>query len=714
MMKRISLFLMAVTVLLTLAGCIKEFIPRTPEEHFSKEGLLSHFDNTLFEYKVAYLGGLHSDDEPWVRSRAYNCQSTSPEEAKVIIIGNDLVNDKAETLKQAYEEGKFIIIGNADMYSLKDFRERFGWQFTIPARQPEGRFAYGIARNHAFLLSSPLHKNEVGEITVDAEASPFQAMRGLISFIYEYLEGKTQTKSSVDAGELNIPDQIYSENFSWYEDVTYQFSKDYTPYYYRIFRDCSIQYSVFSCYAPEGGSDQFHGDYYSVKAVCTNFPPTMYERASSTDKDPIDGNPAHFMWGEQSKRKDGLMKIKGPWNSQMKMAFHAENADDLVFCIEGHPSPESDIQVKDYTTVKTKSWNFSISGGYENSGGKHGGNVGVSLGIGGSTENWVAYSMSDIGVKNHSDNSCASYEFNYQNLPEGKSTSYKDWDDASITTISTTRADFEAAWIWQSSPDGKKKDYDASLIPFVGEFSQTVDVYCEDRYSGSWSARLMKNTTSWTDENFQLEVVRIPVGCLRIDNKCQSNLVLFNIQVTDNSSGELVYSSANSISRDEHLEVLLPQKDRTYSVAMNVGQSQSSTVPYFSFDSQIELPLLLDKEQDIRILTMVENGGDFTCRTGYLQIVNQSRSALVRNLSIFKADGTKVYSYPNSLGYNNAADIYLNADVEYYATMEYGSASSFKNYRSSANFTLPYYSSEKDKRILIASYPDGGDFVEIE
>jgi len=224
----------------------------------------------------------------------------------------------------------------------------------------------------------------------------------------------------------------------------------------------------------------------------------------------------------------------------------------------------------------------------------------------------------------------------------------------------------------------------------------------------------MKETTSWTDENFQLEVARIPVGCLRIDNKCQSNQILFGIQISDNSSGEVVYTCANSISRDEHLEVLLPQKDRTYSISMNVGQSQSSTVPYYSFDSQIELPLLMDKAQDTRILTMVENGGDFTSRNAYLQVMNQSRTALVRNLRIFEADGTQVYSYPNSLGYNNVADIYLNADVEYYATMEYGSASSFKNYRSSSNFTLPFFSGDKDIRVLIASYPDGGDFVQIQ
>jgi len=713
-MKRIFILFLAVSGLLILASCAKESIPSTPENHFNKQGVLPHFDESLFEIGVAYLGGLNANDEPWVRARSGKNLLSSPEDAKVIIVGSELVSSLRDTLNKAYEEGKFIIIGNANIDSLKAYRGRFGWQFTIPFRQPEGRFAYGIAKDHAFLLSSPFHKNETGEITVDDGVSPFQAMRGMISFIDSYFKGKILTKSSVDVSELNIPDQVYSENFSWYEDVTYVLYDGFSPYYYRIYRESAIQYSVFSCYAPEGASEQFHGDYYSVKAVCTNYPPTMYERASSTDTRPIDGKAAHFMWGEQSKRDNGLMKIKGPWNSQMKMTFHAEKADDLIFCIEGHPSPESDIQVKDYTTVKTKSWNVSISGGYGNQGGKGGGNVSASLGFGGSTENWVAYSMSDIGVKNHSDNNCASYEFNYQNLPTGEYTSCKDWDNANITTISTTRADFEAAWIWQSSSSGKKKDYDSVPIPFVGEFTQTVDVYIEDRKDGAWYAKLVKNPYTWADRNFQLEVTRIPVGCLRIDNKCQTNQILFNIQITDNSTGEVAYACSNSISRDEHLEVLLPQKDRSYSVSMKVGQSQSSTVSYFSFDPQIELPLLLDKDKDTRILTMVENGGDFTCRTGHLQVVNQSSSALVRNLCVFKADGSLVYSHTNSIGYSNVADIYLNADVEYYATMEYGSASNFQKYRTATNFTLPYYSSEKDIRILIASYPEGGDFVEIQ
>lgn len=710
-MKRVSAYMMTIIGILTIASCAKDTIPSTPEEHFSKEGVMPNFDKTLFDIEVAYLGGLHSDDEVWMRARSNKGISSSPEAAKIIIIGNELVNSQEEVLKKAYEAGKFIIIGGADIDSLKSYRERFDWQFCIPAGKPKGRFAYGIAKNHAFLLPSPLHKTEDGGIVVDEGTSPFEAMRGLISFINSYYKGNNQTKSSVDIGELNLPDQVYSRNFSVYNDVGYQV-KGGTVYYYRIFHDWSIQYSVYSCYAPEEGLEQLHGDYYSVKAICTSYPPTLYERASSGSTSSCDDSVARFMWGKQSPY--GHMKIKGPWNSKLTMSFQAETASDLVFCIEGIPSPESDIQAKSYSTVKTKSWNVSLSGGGGGGGGKGKGSGSASLGFGGSTENSVSYSLNDIGVTNNSDNNCASYEFNYQNIPATDSEDHGKWDDASITTISTSRADFEAAWIWQSSSTGMKNDYDSAIIPMIATFDHQVDVYCEDRLSGSWYASLKHDNIHMTDADFQLEVVRIPVGCLRIDNKCQTNQMLFNIQVVDNSSGEVAYSSSNSISRDEHLEVLLPQKNRSYYVTMDVGQSQTSAVSYRSFDTQIEMPLLMDKSSDTRILTIVESGGDFTCQTGYLQVVNQSRSALVRNLCIYNANGSLAYTYPNSLGYNNTADLRLNSEVEYYATMEYGSATNFKKYRSSENFTLPYYSSENDIRVLIASYPDGGDFVEIQ
>jgi len=710
-MKRVSTYLMAVVGILAMAGCTKDIVPSSPEEHFSKEGLLPNFDKTLFDVEVAYLGGLHSDDEVWVRARSNKGMSSSPDEAKIIIIGNELVNSQEEVLKKAYEAGKFIIIGSADADSLKSYRERFDWQFCIPAEKPEGRFAYGIAKNHAFLLASPLHKTQDGEIVVDEGSSPFEAMRGLISFINSYYKGDNRTKSSVDIGELNLPDQVYSRNFSTYHDVGYQV-KGGTVYYYRIFHDWAIQYSVFSCYAPEEGIKQFHGDYYSIKAIATNYPPSMYERASSSSTSSIDNSAAHFMWGEQSTR--GHMKIKGPWNSKLTMSFQAEKASDLVFCIEGLPSPESDILAQDYTTVKTKSWNVSLSGGGGGGGGKGGkGSGSASFGFGGSTENWVSYSLNDIGVKNHSDNNCASYEFNYQNIPEGSSEDHSKWDDASITTISTSRGDFEAAWIWQSSSTGMKNDYDGAIIPMIATFDHQVDVYCEDKISGSWYASLKHDIASLTDKDFQLEVVRIPVGCLRIDNRCQTNQLLFNIQIVDNLSGEVAYTSLNSISRNEHLEVLLPQKERSYYVTMDVGQSQASTVKYYSCDTQIQIPLLLDKSSDTKILTIVESGGDFTSQNGYLHVINQSRTALVRNLCIYKADGSLIYTYPNSLGYNNTAELLLNAEVEYYATIEYGSATNFKKYRSSKNFTLPYYRGVSDIRVLIASYPDGGDFVEI-
>jgi len=212
-----------------LFACSKESTPVTPERYFVREGILSHFDNSLFEGGVAYLGGLSVLDERWIRARAMNQMDISPEDADIIIIGRDMVSSELDILRNAYDNGKFVIVGDADLDSLRAYRERFGWDFVAPVEKPEGRIAFAFAPNYSALLSCPSHLTETGSMVIEEGSSPFQAMRSLIDLIKKARQDKS-TKSSVDASGLDVPDQVYSVNFPLYRDVSYQITADYTMY----------------------------------------------------------------------------------------------------------------------------------------------------------------------------------------------------------------------------------------------------------------------------------------------------------------------------------------------------------------------------------------------------------------------------------------------------------------------------------------------------
>ena len=239
-----------------------------------------------------------------------------------------------------------------------------------------------------------------------------------------------------------------------------------------------------------------------------------------------------------------------------------------------------------------------------------------------------------------------------------------------------------------------------------------IAVWIRDKYTGIWRNNMFDYSLSRQDVNTSLlDLARVPVGCLKINNKSQSNEILYDIKVYDSVSGEAVYEGTNNVGMNEYFEVLLPQKGRSYYVSMGVGKNSYNKVTYCSYNSEITLPLALSgSDSNKRILNFVESGGDFTSRAGYLRVINQSSVNLVRNLKVYTAGGEEVYASKSSLGYGHSLDINLSAGVAYYVTMEFGSASSSKKYRTASNFELPFYTNDSDIVTLIAN-DNGGDFI---
>ena len=699
MKKTLILFVSIIALMLSCSENEDVFVP---SDYFNEAGLVVSFDNEQFNRPVVYLGGMGKSDESWISARAAGLKTENPAAAEVIILNNSVIDANLDILKEAYDNGKIIIVGQPDLEKLKVLRDTLGWNFIMPRELPGSNCALGFCEQKTILLTPPYYIDENGE-QIYQNKSVFESARALMQFIKGVRESNANaSRSSVAAGGLDekINTMTYDVPYSSYQDVVMR------GRYLRIFKSANISYSVYPCYVPEGVNG--NGDYYTIKAVATNYAPTMYEYAKPSDggnpEVPV-GNNAYAHYWPREYSYWGDCQFRGPYNTRMDVTVNSENASDLNFTTEGKPIPGTDIDTKDFSESKTISWEVGISGSISPKSKK--GSLGFNAGVGGEKSSTVAYSMSDMKVVNNSSSSTVDYDYIYQNLPAVGD----DFDnyESQMPSICKSTADFEMAWEWKSTVH---KDNDGYVIPIVTNMKMDMSLWARDKDVGVWKNYMDNYSTSVKDVNTSLlELARVPVGCLKILNKAQSNEILYDIKVYDSVSGETVYEGTNNVGMNEYFEVLLPQKGHSYFVTMGVGKNSYDKVTYYSYDSEITLPLVLsESDSDKRILTFVESGGDFTSKSGHLRIVNQSSTNLVRNLKVYTVGGEEVYASKSSLGYGHSLDIYLSAGVEYYVTLDYGSASSSRKYKTQSNFELPFYTKDSDIITLIAN-DGGGDFV---
>ena len=693
-MKKVT-FLISMIAIVLMWSCSTSDDTTTPA--FKDFGLTVCFDDEQFNENLAYLGGMYAEDELWLRARAANLMVDDPSSATVLVLHHSVVKANMDALLEAYEKGKVIIISEPDIEQLKVMRDTSGWSFLLPRELPCSNCAIAFSKHRTMLLTPPVYINDAGE-QIYQDRSVFEAARALLQFFKKVKEdSENLTKSSVAAGGLDekINTQTYDSPFSCYRDVVI------CGRYLRVFVSNNISYSVYPCYIPEGVNN--NGDYYVVKAVATNYAPTMYEYANGNPEVPVGNKPyAHYWPREYSYWGD--CQFRGPYNTKLDVTISSENPSDMSFTTDGRPAPGTDIDTKDFSESESFSWEVGLSGGYSK---EEKWNCGINAGVGGEKSSEVSYSMSDMKVVNNSGNSIVDYDFVYQNLP-GKDDDFDNFE-GQMPSICKSTADFEMTWEWTSTVH---KDNDGCIIPVVTDMTMGIALWARDKNGAVWSNYMDNYTFSRKDVNTTLlDLARVPVGCLKINNKALSNEILYDIKVYDSATGETVYAGTNNVGMNEYFEVLLPQKDRSYFVSMEVGRNSYDKVTYYSYDTEITLPVVLsDSDSDKRILNFVESGGDFTSKAGYLRIVNQSAVNLVRNLKVYTVAGEEVYASKSSLGYGHSLDIYLSAGIEYYVTMDFGSASSSRKYRSGSNFELPYYTKDSDIVTLIAN-DSGGDFV---
>ena len=440
MKKTLTLF---ISIIVLMWSCSKSNDISTPADYFNEYGLNVCFDDEQFQDHVAYLGGMDEEDEPWIRARAANMLADSPSSAKVLILKSSSIDENRDILSEAYEDGKVIIILKPDIEKMKVMRDTSSWNFILPHDLPASNCAIAFSKRRTMLLTPPVYINENGE-RIYQNKSVFEAARALMQFIKRVKEGSvSDTKSSVAAGILDekINTMTYESPYSCYMDI------EIRGRYLRVFVSNNISYSVYPCYVPEGVNNS--GDYYTVKAVATNYAPKMYEYANPSEggnpEVPVGNNPyAHYWPRELSYWGD--CQFRGPYNTRFDVTIGSKNASDMFFTSNGRPIPGTDIDTKNFSETETFSWNVGISGGISEVNGL---SAGFNAGIGGEKSNTVAYSMSDMKVVNNSDNSIVDYDFIYQNLPEYDD----DFDnyESQMPSICKSTADFEMAWEWKST-----------------------------------------------------------------------------------------------------------------------------------------------------------------------------------------------------------------------------------------------------------------------
>lgn len=598
MNKRHILALALGAVLTTFLSCSKDDGPVVDPDPFKRFGLTTYFDKSQFPGKVAILGGIDDLGTRWLTARAGGSLSTA-QDADIVVVGNMMLDNLKLAVREAYENGKFILVAHAQIKDIQKIKDEYGWKFTLPSTQPE-QCMIGFAPHACCLLEPPAYTDKTGAGNTPT-LTCFQFMRPLNNFIKRWMQkAKAETKSSIKAPGLNMDDDVFANPFQFVADVSVRVKDRVT--YYRVYSNVDVQYNVVPCYLPEALSDK-HGDYYIVKTSVAHDFPTAYIYGNNDPEVSVSGE-ARYFDKEESQEK---MKIMGPYKTDLKVEFvaDAEGNDVYEFGNGGYPVPATTIGQTTYDNKETFTVDGGISGGYSSSEG--GGYVNAELGFTATKENTVSSTVTDLSVTNNSVTSTGNvaYDFKYNNLPN-------EFQDP--TEISKSLSTFEMAWIWKTKSSKGKKDYETGTFPILTKVTSEVRMNAEEIYWGQ--EKYATNTTSFSatlNRSFA-DPKRTPVGCLQINNKCSdtplTNFILYDIHVFDASTDKEVYSTESSVGRDESFEVLLPQKDRTYYVTLSMGASQKTADEYTSSNKAISLGLL-KSESDKLILNINEKGGDF-------------------------------------------------------------------------------------------------------
>ena len=175
----------------------------TTTDYFNQAGLVIGFDGEQFQDQVAYLGGMDSEDELWIRARAANLLTDDPSSATVLVLHHSVVKANMDALLEAYEKGKAIIISQPDIEQLKVMRDTSGWNFILPRELPSSHCAIAFSKHRTMLLTPPVYINEDGE-QIYQDRSVFEAARALLQFFKRVKEdSESLTKGSVAAGSLD-------------------------------------------------------------------------------------------------------------------------------------------------------------------------------------------------------------------------------------------------------------------------------------------------------------------------------------------------------------------------------------------------------------------------------------------------------------------------------------------------------------------------------
>lgn len=517
-----------------------------------------------------------------------------------LLVVSKLTEESEDVLKAAYQAGKTIAVVNPVKSELDAFNASHDWIDLFTENVTDGMLLYSFTiDNHFGHIDMPETVNaessdieNTGEETTKAVVGEEPISNTYYVFLSTWLTNlnKKYVEKVEDSGANSGDGTTSMESFanSYHIDHTYNFNSNY-KFRKIIFSDADYMngsgsltavYDVYMVHVYEGETGA--GDYYGVKMNASVASANMWKNKGWNTHGGV-----YVRWcGMYCKgfTVSAHLGTSTDWNSKA----------DVSFTAGGFPSPATVVSSTTYEDAQSFSLTMSQSIGADagmeagpEGGAKASAKVGGKLSF---SEGWSwshseTRTVYDTDIENRSADGAASWHLSFNNLP------YFDWSEDygfKITDSKTYRstAGVEGSWLWY---DKNGKD-DQDKAPYY--LCSYVKADYEMQSFITTKADLKTDNTSFE----QKKVIALPkminakAGFLTLKNDLKDEMSIYNVEVRNALTGEVVYKFNNTIPNGGDQDLGAFKSAYKYTVSFLAKKPGGESVKYtYSLNPNIEV-----------------------------------------------------------------------------------------------------------------------------
>ena len=478
------------------------------------------------------------------------------------------INDVSEdVLKKAYENGKTIAIVNPSKSELDAFKESHEWL--------DNKFSTDVISDLTFIISFTKQGQAENHIKPEIQGSTAEEIsQSYYVYFATWLDGLNNKYIGSVRGYHAIGDGSM-ESISTHQQVVHKYAMDIKNFEIRkpkaplgaeivpdVHDTILVIYDVYMVHVYEG--QRGAGDYYGVKMWATI------------------ANAGMFGEGQGEIYNKGTVRWSGWYPKAFKAGAHlstnktGDKQAPVLFHSDCQPCPNTTIESTEYTVSQEFSITASQTAGVEaDDQGKAGPKAEIGLTEGWSWKEEKKRTIQDVTISSQISGSTGQWQMNFN---QEEPTIPADFNGFKLPAGDTYRNSMSmwSAWLWYDN-SGKDNDnsepfyfcshVEADFIMY-SYYTTVTDLY-RDKYHFE------------NDTIVQLDpIFNSTMGKLSFKNTLKDDMIVYDVTIKENPSGEIVKIYDSPIANGEELTLGYLRDNKTYLVTFKAKATDGKVVNY--------------------------------------------------------------------------------------------------------------------------------------